>query len=649
MPSNGFSIICYSGSPPPLDLESIEISIGSALPIAFGGLRALIRGLHPMAPTIVDAIAAQYAIEWNELFPNTFPDAPKLAEVALSPSERRLHRESEQVFRILQAGACVLVSALEAVQRPLVLRHAGMCDLVSLRAIMRAAEWSRVKPISGEIALAEWSRHAPLSSKLMGDRRELYARHIQERLRAELRESKPTGVAEALLAPDDAHQRVMVPEELYFRCLTDCQQPPENRIAAAVRAIRSCFFSSNYEGSLLASEQGLEQLAISGVHLNIEEVKQAFNDFGTDYVTAAIEINQSNLNSPQALTTFFWRSAGVTYSLMGDHVAALSAFERALEVADSEESKAHIYMFKGLILSKRSFQAQDSAHEIRLGLKQLEGLSGQAALLEQGWLRNVLALTYTQQGHFDQALTEEKLALKCVRDIATPSATHLKINLISNLSVLQEISKHYEAALNIWYRFMRFGDKWDENFAKHHHYREATLQLKAGHRDKAINNLIESYNYAKTLRDFFHQQAVACELGRIYLEGGSNDQATIWFTRACEAAREIGDPFRLGESLLGYALATQQYDWEAVLCYIKESTTYRDQAKRLRAALECSPDPATLIALLPRPRSKLNRPFDLVNVNLFAGERATVEDSIVKGAGAAQQQALAQAHAQGTV
>lgn len=632
----GFNVTCYKGAPPPSSSRQLEIMVGTPLPVAFAGLRAIIQGLQEAAPAIVQDIATRYASEWNELFPGTFPGVERLETLALSPSERRLHRESEQVFRVLHVGARVIISALASAQVPLVLRCTGKCDLVSLRAVMYAVEWSRIKPVPGELILAEWSR--PLCARLAGHRMQIYAEQLRTRMRAELRnvdDAYTSGVEEISTLPDSSHLPAsaspgpVVPESLYFQRMMDQQQTYEVRLAAAACAIRSCFFSTNYEGAFLACEEGLALLKMAGDALDIEAVKQAFRELEPPNATAAIEIDQESLASREDIQTLFLRSAAVVYALMGDNLAARETLAEALEAAPTHASRARLHMLCALLLTKRTSSLQEALNEVQLGLEALQGYSDQRARLEEGWLRNVLALIYVQQRLYEKAFVEEKRALRCLENNAGASATHLKINLISNLSVLQEMLHRYDSALQTWGYFARISDKWDTNFAKHYRYREATLQLKAGRREEALHKYREAYQYAAQLRDSFHQQVIASDLGMLYLEAGDSAQSARWFERAEEAARELGDPFRSGQSMLGYALATQQSDFCAALACLQESTTCQEQARQLYVAATAEERQA-LLSLLPGPRSKLNRPFDLVNINLFARESATDKGGLVK-------------------
>jgi tetratricopeptide (TPR) repeat protein len=270
-------------------------------------------------------------------------------------------------------------------------------------------------------------------------------------------------------------------------------------------------------------------------------------------------------------------------------------------------------MFRSLTLIKRLGNLDKARAEIEDGLKGLEGRESPQRFLHEAWLRNVYALTYFQDKQLDQALIQEKLAMKCVGELHDPSATHLKINLISNLSVIQETRKQFADAIVTWRRFEKISASWGENFFKHHAYRLAALQLLGGDKASAVQGFSQAYSSAESLGDAFHRQVISAELGRVLLDEGDRAGAETWFRRAEEGAREIGDPLRLAESLAGQAVATGSSDWTEARRLVGESTTYPTEAGRLSQAL-ASGDPTKVQSVLPRPRTKLNRPFDLVNL-----------------------------------
>lgn len=605
--SSTSQIAIYRGKPESPLIEALEVDVGSALPVAWTGLRVLIGALQQSEPAALEQVAQRHPQEWNHLFPGFIPGEKHLADLALTPSERRLHRESEQVYRVLNTAAEAIVEALRGTRRTLVLRNTGHCDLVSLRGLMRACEWLRLDHSPSRVLFADWDNcfSGPDRMRLV---RELSLNRIAARLGA-----TPQGES-ASKRPVTAQPAFVPNAEQTYLQLVMSNEEAELRIAAAMLALRSCFYSTNYEGALLAIGQALDLLDAGAGALSPQRVQEHFAALDDGNMAPAIEIAKEDLGAQMDIKALLWKSVGVVYSFVGDHPAAFDAFNRALDCPSSPELRAQLHMYLGLTLAKRMGRTDEAVTVLRRGLELMKGRSTERAALEEAWLRNVMGLTFFQQRDLQAALREERLAASAIGQHHTPIATHLKINLISNISVLQEMAKRFSDAIQTWSRFEQISSAWGENFRKHHAYRMAGLQLSAGDEEAAIQGYQTAYESAVKLNDCYHRQIIASELGRFFLEKGEQDQAVAWFEQAYENARAIGDPLKIGESMIGQALSCGE-DPEAGVQTAQLTTTYRAEAQKLLQAYEENPA-ASLLRLLPRPRTKLNRPFDLVNLNL---------------------------------
>jgi tetratricopeptide (TPR) repeat protein len=203
-------------------------------------------------------------------------------------------------------------------------------------------------------------------------------------------------------------------------------------------------------------------------------------------------------------------------------------------------------------------------------------------------------------------------ALRKVADHQDPNATHLKLNVISNLSVVQETAGRRSEALKVWRRFREIGSDWGPNFVKHYSYREGTLELGNGDEDAAMACYQRSFDSAAAIQDSFYRAAIAAELGGHHLHAGRADRAGEWFAEALDRAHDLGDPHRIGEAMVGLALARGEDDLRPAAAMLARASTYVDPARALSRMIE-SGDREALAATLPRPGGKLNRPFDLVN------------------------------------
>ncbi|QRK05508.1 hypothetical protein JQX13_35860 [Archangium violaceum] len=585
---------------------AIEVDAGVALPVAFGGLRKILQACEDAAPEAVRSLARQRPSEWNRLFPGSIEGAPDLTDLALTPSERRLHRESEQMFWVLNLAARAIVETLRESGRSLVIHGAGECDLVSLRAVMRAAEWGRLERLEGRILLTGWNTRRPYSAAFFEERRRAFLDSLCQRMRTPFPEGGASPISGRALEP------AVDLEGRYLGAVVDDAAPLEYRIAAAVLAIRGCFFTTNYEGAMFAAERGLALLDAAGGALSPARVAEGWDALDTGFTTPAIEIDRSSLGDAEELRLLFERGIGVVHVFTGQHDEALAAFGRGLERRAPPERLAHLHMFRALTRTKRLAQMPDARAEVEAGLALLRGGETPLRSLHEAWLRNVYALTYFLEKNLPQALVQEKHAMRCVGDLHDASATHLKINLISNASYLQESARNYADSIAIWRRFEKISASWGANFAKHHRYRLAALQMANGEREAAVASYTEAFECAGALGDPLHQQVIAADLG-LHLLDSQPAIAAQWFSRAVEQARAIGDPLRVAQSLAGQRLAEGSHDWTEALRCAQESTTTPAETEPLVRALS-NGDAEAVRKAMPRPRSKLNRPFDAVNL-----------------------------------
>ncbi|WPB73386.1 hypothetical protein KYC5002_30550 [Archangium violaceum] len=603
---SAIAVLVDGGSPAVVPGRAIEVDAGVALPVAFGGLRKILRACEDAAPEAVRPLALQRPAEWNRLFPGSIQGAPDLTDLALTPSERRLHRESEQMFWVLNLAARAIVETLRASGRPLVIHGAGECDLVSLRAVMRAAEWGRLEQLEGRILLTGWNTRRQHYAAFFEQRRRDFLGSLCERMR-----TTPPGGGVGPVSGRALEPAVDL-EGRYLGAVVDDDAPLEHRIAAAVLAIRSCFFTTNYEGAMLAAERGLALLDAAGPGLSTARVAEGWDALDTGFSTPAIEIDKSSLGDAEELRVLFERGIGVVHVFTGQHDEALEAFGRALERKAPPERLAHMRMFRALTRTKRLAQLPDARAEVEAGLSLMAGLDTPLRKLHEAWLRNVYALTYFLEKKLPLAQEQEKLAMRCVGDLHDASATHLKINLISNASYLQETARNFAESIAIWRRFEKISENWGANFAKHHRYRLAALQMANGEREAAVASYTEAFTCAGELGDPLHQQVIAADLG-LHLLNTEPATAAQWFSRAAEQARVIGDPLRAAQSLAGQALAEGSGDWTEALRCAQASTTTPAETEPLVQALSRG-DAEAVRKALPRARSKLNRPFDAVNL-----------------------------------
>jgi hypothetical protein len=316
----------------------------------------------------------------------------------------------------------------------------------------------------------------------------------------------------------------------------------------------------------------------------------------------AMEFEIGILRGTADVRAFFHKVLGIVHSFRRQNEQATAQFERIADDEDvSVEVRAQAVLYSALTRVKmvRDPAAGRTKADEGLALLDRENASSPQAQRERGWLLNVRALCWFRERELGAATRDEKAALRCVEGHSDSSSVHLKINLISNISVLQERAGRPEAALRTWERFSNVGTGWDIVFRKHHAYRTGGLALVAGDRDRAQAAFEDAMRACGELDDVFHQTAIGLELGQ--------------FELAARAADTLGDPYQYALARTGMALAAGTKPCLDAGKQAKLSCTYPDNADRLAAAIE-SGEQQRLRALLPTPRTKLNRPFDHVDL-----------------------------------
>ncbi|WP_016816839.1 hypothetical protein [Salinispora arenicola] len=594
----------------PLTMDTgaaVRVDINTGPASSYVGLRECIAALRAAGASFGD-LPNHHASEWAELAPDDTPQdsPPPLGEIALAASERRLHRESEQVYRVLSVAAAALCAGTAELGRPLLVSGAGGADLSSLRGLMRAVENCRVHPGAAVLLDRPESVRAPLGP---------HADYRAERARCLRRMDLPITVDDFVL---DLPSGVSAPVEpvseearLYQRA-RDEDSTAVDRVAAALAYCRRAFFSANWEGmAVVATEamgllSGISKPALPGLLAKAER---------DDSLVHAIEFETTILRSTADIRGFLLKVIGIQAGFRGDQDAAVTAFRAIREHGDglSPEIRAQSHLYTALTLSKRKHRLGEAVAEVEQGFDVVRERPNEpdSVRRERGWLHNLRGLTLFAERRLGLAFEHEKQALACLAGLTDASSAHLRINLYSNISVLQEKAGKYSSALATWDKFRQATGSSTAGFAKHHSYRSAGLRLLVGDQQAAIEDFDTTLTNAAGLNDIFHQTEVRLELGMLHAKAGDRETAVAEYELAERAARLLGDPYRIalaqaGQVMVGGAGA----DAGATVANASLSLTRPVEATALAKAVSNSAD---LTELLPKPRTKLNRPFDLIN------------------------------------
>lgn len=586
--------------------DSVLVDVNTGPAASYTGLRAGISALRTEGADFT-GLAARHPSEWAELFPaETAPGTAPLEEIALAPSERRLHRESEQVYRVLTVAATALCAGSAQLGRPLLFRGMGGTDLSSLRGFMRAFEHAQL--VKG----AELLLDSPTSVREPLGR---YADYRRERVRCLRRMGLP--VTEDDLVPDlgTAADSGFVPVseegELFLRA-RDAESSAVDRVAAALAYCRRAFFSANWEGMAVVADEAIGLLAgipeseVPGLLARAEREEELVH---------AIEFETAILRGTADVRGFLLKVLGIQAGFRGDQDTAIACFRAIREDAAglSPELRAQSHLYSALTLSKRKNRLAEAVAEVEQGFEVVAERPGETESVrrERGWLHNLRGLTLFAERRLGAAFEHEKQALACMAGLTDASAAHLRINLYSNISVLQEKAGKHASALATWEKFKQATGSSNAGFRKHHAYRSAGLRLLVGERDAALEDLDTTLVNAAELGDLFHETEVRLELGMLHASGGDATTGAEQYERAESAARLLGDPYRIALAQAGRVMTTGSVAAAgSVAAMAPLSLTRPGEADALAKAVA---EGADLQGLLPRPRTKLNRPFDLIN------------------------------------
>ncbi|MFA3899808.1 tetratricopeptide repeat protein [Rhodococcus sp. 5A-K4] len=579
-----------------------EVATGPAA--SYAGLRQAISDMRSSGATF-GSLPTDYAAEWATLFPGEVTPALPLRDIALAASERRLHRESEQVYRTIAVAAAALCAGMIELDRPLVLRGLNQTDLSSLRGFMRAFEFARMDPSARIVIDDIGAVRVPkgVEADFRADRRRCLAR-------------MDASVAESgwMIDSSPAVPTSGVGQEAgLFEAAIGDQNQLVDRLAAALSYCQAGFFSANWEGMAIVALESLHLLPDLSEARVTQILDQAIRS-GDDR-EAAIEFEPGILRTATDLGAYFAKVLGIQATFRGDQTSALNWFRRMREAEEglSPEVRAQSHLYSALTLTKRKRELPAAVGELEAGFAALAPIRGEPASMrrERGWLHNLRGLTFFAEKRHKSAFEQEKQALECLADLDDASSTHLRINIYSNISVLQERSGKPEMALRTWERFAGVAGADSISFRKHHSYRSAGLKLLVGQSDVAVAELGTVLEAARAGTDDFHECEVNLELGGLHLRLSNTDAAESHFVRAEAAARRIGDPYRTAQAMAGRNTAGDStVSTKTAIDIARRSLTHPRAAAELAAELS---NGCVAIDSLPQPRTKLNRPFDLVN------------------------------------
>lgn len=599
------------------------------------------RGFSSIAPLIYNIVSfllhkgeynllKNHAPEILYLFPEfssepPFVNAQKLEEIALPPSRRRLHKESEQIFRVTQTIVKILLEYtkyLDNTNNIFLFDQIDRMDEHSLRCFARLSKCIDNLPVVIVATLSEASDR---------DSRFHMASDNDIRMHVNLAENR-NRLLESLFNEIMPSINEIMPSIYEITDLIDVDKsefsygnslklaPMNNETQKTVRLLDSI----NNGNTDDLDEILLEALEVSVFTQNYEHALSIVN-----------KVSRYINDLKKETKVEIWIYMGLCYAFMVEYEKALNIFKHALTFTEDQLKRSELHLYAGLLCTKRLNNPLVGRGIIDQALQSIEDTTGSEVEVERTWLHNLRALTYVETGDLVQAFKECKQGLEHIKQgNRKEDAIHIKINLISNISVLFEYMKKVDTALKHWLKFEQFVTHSSPVFTKHYLYRKAGLLFKLQRYDEAIESLKDSYRISKDMNDAFHMDIIARSIGAVYFEQQLYDNATQWYRRSLDSKLLLIQDKDLPRVAAALAICLEKQGHgdegkQEILNSLKVQSKGSAAEKAAEIILRWDQKrdetwESYVRWSIQKPETKLNRPFDLTNLYYEKSERISV-------------------------
>lgn len=546
-----------------------------------------------------------------------FTELPDLTAIALSPSRRRLHKESEQMHRVTQVVVQLLLKCAKRNSTGTLFHfsHLELMDDHTLRCFARLARCAGRRSIVILATVSAIHPGHPRFTSLEATNGDIFLDRVTMRKR--------------LLARVQEKVRAVV-----LQCIT-AAPPPLQR--------------DKQDGTVSSKDQNAagHRPGTGTEHRSTQNVLDALNNVGSAALEAALipaledAVFTQNYDHALYLAGLawpymhqftaqtcreIWNHLALAYAFMENFQLAAQAFQQAAQYADTPVSRAENHFFLGLLYTKRFSDPQRGRLFLEKALCYLDGYEGEQEDVERAFIYNALALTYVDEKKPQDAFAFCKKALDAIQQgHHSPDATHIKINVISNIGVLYEFTGKLERALKNWMFFEPFLSAAGPVFAKHHYYRTGALLFKMGAYRQAQAAFEAGYDLATLLHDDFHQDILARAVAVACYREGDYAAAVRWYQASLTAKQALIQEDELPRVGLALALSREQRDGQphaaqrAVRDVLALQETGEAAEKACEALLlwETRPEPRwqeLVTWALEPPAIKLNRSFTSTNL-----------------------------------
>lgn len=572
--------------------------------LGFGSIAPLVaRALSwaeadPENKEFLQSIAAE--LTW--LFPELrskefFKAAPELTEIAIAPSRRRLHKESEQILRVTVALGRLLRKWLCSDECEIGIVHAVHVDGIdeqSVRVMRRVAD---IMPEGGPLIL--FSRGGEFKEPVVEG---LTPWLGQKERRAAMLEGVMQNLKHVVL-DQDARSPVSALEIVEIDGIANLG----TREKALVEALNTSIEENDQPETLAAHAiSAIEEAVFT---LNFPQARAILGQIGGRFVEFSPK-QQHEL----VLHLAFAEAFACRFE------SAAEALQYAMSLADRADEKAMSHFFLALLKIKRLGQPLQGREHLDHAIAMLKDRTDDAALNDLAWLYNLRALSFVELRDVANARKQVLMGIKynkaCKR---TPDSIHLKINLLSNMTNLEEFTRQVPKAIERWSVFEPMLKSAAGSFAKHYHYRMGGLLTKVDRFDEASDHFMKAYAEARKSHDLFYAVLIARDLGGVLYRAGQVEEAARWFEACVRLQDEMGADDAISADWVAlwycrWCVTSKTAGANAVKQPLYKSISSGSMGHEGEDQSGANAFAPVEFQFLPRPGTKLNRPFDITNL-----------------------------------
>lgn len=561
---------------------------------AYSALSKLFAPLMPIALAEAPQWVQRYGPELLQLWPalrdhELLAAAPTLDAISLGGTKRRLHQDSEQLFRISHGFASFLrkllaeAPSLKGQRLALVCENLDAADRLSLAALTHLLHRLPTRISLLASAESDWLQNCadpgrPWVWNLSGQDDSEHVGAAYREHASILQRLFALGTTEAVACPPGDEMPDDAGDALFGRgpdgVPTEADRRRRRRRYAALPAeARGALHAAALAAEPAEAGAAEVMLAPLAYHaLNAGEHARGLADslrlidagfgFSMNFELMLLcgEEALRACPEPGAYDVAIRLSRSLACQYLGDVEGSVQQLIGAHEDCRSSLLRAQICFYVGLTLAKKCADIESGLAWLGRGAGDIAPLreQGWQPALEFGWLCNATAFCLWKKGQSEQAAALVSQALDTIRPYEVPQIVNLRINLVNNFSVLFESGGDFAASLRTWESLESLNALIDGGrFSKSYHYRRGWLLLQSGDIAAAEAAYAASYAIAEEVNDAFHMDIISRALGYVCVLQDKHDEAMAWYELNVRLREELGDYANAARSMATCSLLAE--------------------------------------------------------------------------------------------